>query len=104
MRGTWPVLGFRFDNATYLTDVNFVSDDELQKVMGAEVLIISALRKEKHHSHFTLSEAIEFSNWVGAEKTYITHISHQMGLHTEVEKELPPNVYLGYDNLILKVD
>lgn len=104
LHGTWPVLGFRFDTVTYLTDVNFVSDDQLEKVMGTEVLIISALRKEKHHSHFTLSEAIEFSKRVGAWKTYITHISHQMGLHSEVEKELPPNVFLGYDNLILEVN
>lgn len=104
LHGTWPVLGFRFDNVTYLTDVNFVADDELQKVKGTRVLIISALRKEKHHSHFTLSEAIEFSKRVGTEKTYITHISHQMGLHTEVGKELPPNVHLGYDNLILQED
>jgi len=104
LHGNWPVLGFRFENVTYLTDVNFVSDGEKAKVKDTEVLIISALRKEKHHSHFTLSEAIEFSNQVGAEKTYITHVSHQMGLHVNVEKELPPNVFLAYDNLILKVD
>lgn len=104
LHGTWPVLGFRFDNVTYLTDVNFISDDEFPKILGTEVLIVSALRKEKHHSHFSLSEAIDFSKRVKAEKTYITHISHQMGLHALVEKELPPHVYLGYDNLILELD
>lgn len=103
LHGTWPVLGFRFENVTYLTDVNFVSDEEREKIKGSEILIISALRKEKHHSHFTLSEAIEFSKQVGAKQTYITHISHQMGLHAEVEKELPDHVFLGFDNLVLKV-
>ncbi len=103
LHGSWPVLGFRVDSLTYLTDVNFVSDEEQEKVKGSETLIISALRKEKHHSHFTLSEAITFSKKVGVGKTYITHISHQMGLHNEVEKELPKNVFLGYDNLVLEI-
>ena len=104
LHGNWPVLGFRFENVTYLTDVNFVSDEERLKVKDSDILIISALRKEKHHSHFTLSEAIDFSKQVGAKKTYITHISHQMGLHDTVEKELPPNVFLAYDNLILEMN
>jgi phosphoribosyl 1,2-cyclic phosphate phosphodiesterase len=103
LHGQWPVLGFRFDNVTYLTDVNYVSKEEIEKIKGSKVLIISALRKEKHHSHFTLSEAIYFSKHVGVKKTYITHISHQMGLSENVEKELPPNVFLAFDGLELSV-
>ncbi|WP_223826544.1 MBL fold metallo-hydrolase [Flagellimonas sp. S3867] len=97
------VFGYRFGDFVYLTDVKRVADDEVNKIMGAKVLVINALRKQPHHSHFNLEEALTFAKKVGAEKTYFTHISHLLGFHSEVEKELPKNVFLAYDNLQLKI-
>ncbi|MEA5139537.1 MBL fold metallo-hydrolase [Arcicella rigui] len=94
-----PVYGFRVGDFTYITDVNYISDQALEKVKGSKVLVIGALRKEKHISHFTLDEAIEVFKKVQPEQGFITHISHQMGLHREVEEELPPFVRLAYDGL-----
>jgi phosphoribosyl 1,2-cyclic phosphate phosphodiesterase len=97
------VLGFRFGDFTYITDANFIADEELEKVKGSKVLVINALRKTTHISHFTLDEALEVIDKIKPEKAYITHISHMMGLHAEVEKELPPHVHLAYDGLTLHV-
>ena len=97
------VLGFRFGDFTYITDANFIADEELEKVKGSKVLVINALRKTTHISHFTLDEALEVIDKINPEKAYITHISHMMGLHAEVEKELPPHVHLAYDGLTLHV-
>ena len=77
--------------------------DFTKKIKGAKVRVVNALRKEPHHSHFNLEEAIEFAREAGADKTYFTHISHIMGFHEEVEKELPKNIHLAYDNLQLKI-
>ncbi len=98
-----PVFGFRIKDFTYITDVNFISDKELEKVRGSKVVVIGALRKEKHLSHFSLAEAIEVIEKIAPEQAYITHISHQMGLHREVEMELPPFINLAYDGLVLKL-
>jgi phosphoribosyl 1,2-cyclic phosphate phosphodiesterase len=97
------VLGFRFGDFTYITDANFIADEELEKIKGSKVLVINALRKTTHISHFTLDEALEVIDKIKPEKAYITHISHMMGLHAEVEKELPPHVHLAYDGLTLHV-
>ncbi|MBO0323348.1 MBL fold metallo-hydrolase [Muricauda sp. CAU 1633] len=97
------VFGYRFGDFVYLTDVKRVEKDQLKKIKGAKVLVVNALRKEPHHSHFNLEEAIAFAQEVCAEKTYFTHISHVMGFHKEVEKELPKNIHLAYDNLQLKI-
>ncbi|MFD2098723.1 MBL fold metallo-hydrolase [Flagellimonas iocasae] len=97
------VFGYRFKDFVYLTDVKRVEEDQLKKIRGVKILVVNALRKEPHHSHFNLEEAIEFAQEVGAEKTYFTHISHIMGFHEEVEKELPKNIHLAYDNLQLKI-
>jgi phosphoribosyl 1,2-cyclic phosphate phosphodiesterase len=97
------VLGFRFGDFTYITDANFISDEELEKVKGSKVLVINALRKTTHISHFTLDEALEVIDKIKPEKAYITHISHMMGLHAAVEKELPAHVHLAYDGLTLAV-
>lgn len=97
------VFGFRVDDFTYLTDVKSMNDDEMQKVMNSEVLIVNALRKEPHHSHFNLEEALSFIEKVRPKTAYFTHISHLMGFHSEVEKNLPKGVHLTYDNLILHV-
>ncbi len=98
-----PVLGFRIQDFTYITDVNSISDQELEKVYGSKVLVLGALQRQKHISHFTLHEAIEVAQKVNADMTYFTHISHKMGLHSEVEKELPPNIRLAYDGLNVRI-
>ncbi len=97
------VLGFRFGDFTYITDANFIADEELAKVKGTKVLVINALRKTKHISHFTLDEALEVIEKIQPERAYITHISHMMGLHAEVQRELPPNVFLAHDDLRLTI-
>lgn len=98
-----PVLGFRIQDFTYITDVNSISDQELEKVYGSKVLVLGALQRLKHISHFTLDEAIEVAQKVNADMTYFTHISHKMGLHSEVEKELPQNIRLAFDGLKVKI-
>lgn len=98
-----PVMGYRVNDFTYLTDVKTIADEELEKIMGTQVLVVNALREEPHHSHFNLEEALAFSKRVNAQKTYFTHISHLMGFHEEVEKKLPKNVFLAYDNLVLEL-
>lgn len=96
-----PVLGFRFDDFVYITDANFISDVEKEKIMGCHTLVLNALRKEPHISHFTLQEALDLIAEIKPQKAYLTHISHQLGLTATVEAELPPNVHLAYDGLQL---
>ena len=96
-----PVLGFRIRNFTYITDANFISDKEKEKIAGSEVIVLNALRKEPHISHFSLSEAVALFQELKPKKAYLTHISHLMGLHREVEAELPDFVHLAYDGLKL---
>jgi phosphoribosyl 1,2-cyclic phosphate phosphodiesterase len=98
-----PVLGFRIGDLVYITDANKIEPSEMRKIYGCSVLVINALRKEPHLSHFTLSQALEVARESGARQTYLTHISHQMGLHEAVEKELPDNVQLAYDRLTVKI-
>ncbi|CAZ98211.1 MBL fold metallo-hydrolase [Zobellia galactanivorans] len=97
------VLGFRIKHFTYLTDVKTISDEEAEKVKGTKFLVVNALREEPHHSHFNLEEALAFIDKIQPEKAYLTHISHMLGFHEEVEKKLPKNVHLAYDNLTLTV-
>ncbi|MBM3432317.1 MAG: MBL fold metallo-hydrolase [Bacteroidetes bacterium] len=94
-----PVLGFRFGDFTYITDANFIEESELDKIRGSRVLVLNALRKEKHLSHFTLSEAVELARALEVPQVYLTHISHQLGLHEAIEAELPTGIQLGYDGL-----
>ena len=94
-----PVLGFRVGGVTYITDTNHIPPDEEDKVKGTEILIINALRKEKHISHFSLGEAISFAQRINPSKTFFTHISHSMGFHEEVQASLPDNMYLAFDGL-----
>lgn len=98
-----PVLGFRIGDFSYLTDANYVAPEELDKMRGSKVIILNALRKEKHISHFNLEEAIALIQELAPEKAYLTHLSHQMGLHAEVEKELPANIHLAFDGLRIQV-
>lgn len=96
-----PVLGFRFGDITYITDANRIDDDQLELIRGSRILILNALRKEKHLSHFTLVEAIAIGEKLGVPEVYFTHISHQLGTHTSISKELPPGFHLAYDGLQL---
>ncbi len=98
-----PVFGFRIGNFTYITDANLISDDEMEKIKGSKTLVLNALQKEKHISHFTLDQAIEIGKKCEAEKVYFTHISHKMGKHRTVSKELPENMELAYDGLQLTI-
>jgi phosphoribosyl 1,2-cyclic phosphate phosphodiesterase len=98
-----PILGFRIGDFTYLTDVKTISDEEAEKVKGSEVLVVNALREEPHYSHFNLEEALEFIQKVKPKRAYLTHISHRMGFHKEVEKKLPNNVHLAYDTLTITI-
>ena len=97
------VFGFRFGDFTYLTDVKTISEEEKSKIMGSRVVVVNALREEAHHSHFNLEEALSFIEDIKPEKAYLTHISHLLGFHEEVEKKLPKGVHLAYDNLILNI-
>jgi phosphoribosyl 1,2-cyclic phosphate phosphodiesterase len=94
-----PILGFRIHDFTYITDANFISKDEIQKIKGTKHLILTGLRKQKHISHFALSESLKLIEELNPERGYITHISHQLGLHKEIQNELPSNVILAYDGL-----
>jgi phosphoribosyl 1,2-cyclic phosphate phosphodiesterase len=98
-----PVFGFRMNDFTYITDANYISDAEKEKIKGTKVLVLSALRREPHISHFNLEQAIEMVKELKPEKAYFTHISHQLGLHEEVQRELPANIELAYDGLKLEL-
>lgn len=93
------VLGFRIGNFSYITDANFIPEEEKKKIYGSEVLVLNALRREPHPSHFTLDQALAQAQELKSKKTYFVHMSHQIGLHEEVEDELPENVHLAFDGL-----
>ena len=94
-----PITAFRIANFAYVTDANFIPEESMKKLEGVEYLVINALRKEPHLSHFTLGQALEVVKRLNVKQAYITHIGHQMGLHGEVSDELPDNVKLAYDML-----
>ncbi len=96
-----PVLGFRFGKFTYITDANRIDEDERKKIMGSEIIVLNALRKEKHISHFALSEAVAMVNELKVPSAYFTHMSHQIGKHSEINKELPAGIELAWDELTL---
>ena len=97
-----PVLGFRFGKFTYITDANRIDEPEREKIRGSEVIVLNALRKQKHISHFTLEEAIDVVTDLQVPTAYFTHISHQLGRHADVEQELPTGMHLAWDGLVLK--
>lgn len=99
-----PVLGFRFGDFSYVTDANFIPDESFKLLEGTEILVLNALQKESHISHFTLDEAVEMAQRIGAKQTYFTHISHRLGLHEQIDRELPEGIALGYDGLELTLD
>lgn len=98
-----PVLGFRIGSFSYLTDANYIEPRELEKMRGSKVIMINALRKEKHISHYSLNEALALAAELQPQETYFTHISHQMGLYSKVQNELPPNTFLAYDGLKISI-
>lgn len=98
-----PILAFRVGEMAYITDANHIAPEELEKLKGVKVMVINALRRQKHFSHFSLPEALEVIDKVQPEQAYLTHISHEMGLHAEVEKTLPQGVFLAYDNLEVEI-
>ena len=98
-----PVVGFRVGDVAYLTDFNRISDSEVEKLKGLKVFVVNALRHQRHLSHFSLSGAMELARKVGAEQTYFTHMSHQIGLHAEQDALLPAGVNFAYDGLIVEV-
>ena len=98
-----PVLGFRIKDFTYITDAKTISDTEKEKIRGSKILVINALQKQEHISHFTLDEALAFAAEIGAEQTYLTHVSHRLGKHADVSAQLPAGVFLAYDGLKLAI-
>ncbi|WP_149244611.1 MBL fold metallo-hydrolase [Dyadobacter sp. 32] len=98
-----PVFGYRIGDFTYITDANYISEAEQEKIKGSRVLVLDTLQKEPHLSHFTLSQALELIARLDVKQAYLIHMSHKLGLHEEVEKELPPNVRLAYDGLVLEL-
>ncbi|MEM0578168.1 MBL fold metallo-hydrolase [Flavobacterium polysaccharolyticum] len=101
MHGDLQVFGYRVDDFAYLTDVKTVATEEVEKLKNLDVLVLNALRITPHNTHFNLQEALDFIALVQPKKTYLTHISHLLGFHEEVQKQLPENVFLAYDNLII---
>lgn len=97
------VIGFRIGDFTYITDANYISPEELEKVKHSKVLVLNALRHEKHVSHYNLEEALEVGNEAKCGLVYFTHISHQLGLHKDVESTLPPGFHLAFDGLTLEM-
>ena len=102
MHHKMPVKGFRIGGITYITDANFISEEEKKKIKGSEIIIINALRKEEHISHYTFKQAIDLMFELEPKKAYFTHISHQLGLHKEVMNELPDWIELAYDGLTVE--
>lgn len=97
-----PIIGYRIGNMAYITDANYIPEETKEKLIGVKYLVVNALRKEKHISHFSLREALAFIEEISPRKAFITHIGHDMGKYADVSGELPANVMLGYDGL--KVD
>jgi phosphoribosyl 1,2-cyclic phosphate phosphodiesterase len=98
-----PVFGFRFGNFTYITDANRIEESVKEKIKGSHTIVLNALRNEHHISHFTLNEAIDLVHELQIPNAYFTHISHQLGKHDDVEKNLPQGIHLAYDGLVLTV-
>jgi phosphoribosyl 1,2-cyclic phosphate phosphodiesterase len=98
-----PILGYRICDFTYITDAKYISEATIEKIKGTKVLVVNALQIEDHIAHFSYKEAMDFAEMIGAEMTYFTHISHNLGLQEELEQSLPSNIRLAYDGLVLEV-
>lgn len=100
---TLPIFGYRIRNFGYITDASFISETEKKKLMGVKVLVINALRREQHYSHFNLEQALAIIEEIKPERAYLTHVSHRLGKYVDVSHELPQNVFLGIDNQLIEV-
>jgi phosphoribosyl 1,2-cyclic phosphate phosphodiesterase len=103
LHGNLQVFGFRIDNFAYLTDIKTIEKSEIEKLKGIKILVVNCLHEIEHHSHFNLKEALDFITLVQPKKTYLTHISYTFGFHEEIQKKLPKNVFLAYDNLEITI-
>lgn len=103
MHGKLPVLGFRFGDFAYITDMSAISVQEEKKLRGVGVLVVNALHFDPHHSHLNVEGALEFIRRIDPRQAFLTHISHRMGRHAEVNALLPSNVALGYDGLEIRI-
>jgi phosphoribosyl 1,2-cyclic phosphate phosphodiesterase len=101
--GSLQVFGYKLEDFVYLTDVKSMDDAEINKIKKCKVLVINCLREEPHATHFNLEEALHFISLVQPQQTYLTHISHLFGFHSEIQKQLPPNVFVAYDNLEITI-
>ncbi len=99
IHGQLPILGFRFDGLVYITDAKYVSETEMAKIIGCDILIVNALHKHEHHSHFNLTESLAFIEKVKPKKSFLIHMSHIMGKYETISRQLPINVQLAYDGL-----
>ncbi len=99
MHGTLPIFGYRFDNLAYITDASFIEDKEKEKLKNLDILVVNALRIKEHPTHFNLEKALQLINELNPKQAYLTHISHKLGFHKEIEEKLPENVSLAYDGL-----
>ena len=102
LHGQLPVLGFRFGDFTYITDMKTIEPKEKDKIMGTKILVINALHHKPHNTHLNLEEALAFAEEIGADSTYFIHCSHRMGLYADIEKEVPEGIYFAYDGLRLE--
>jgi phosphoribosyl 1,2-cyclic phosphate phosphodiesterase len=98
-----PVLGFRIHDFTYITDANFIDENEIKKIHGSEILVLNALHYDPHISHYTVAEAIEIMQQVKPKKGIFVHMSHRLGLHAEEEKKLPEFIRFAYDGLKVEI-
>jgi phosphoribosyl 1,2-cyclic phosphate phosphodiesterase len=98
-----PVLGFRIGEMAYITDANYIAEEEKEKLYGVKYFIINALRREKHVSHYTLAEALELIKEISPKRAWLTHLSHQMGYHSKLENELPSHIHPAYDGFSFEV-
>jgi phosphoribosyl 1,2-cyclic phosphate phosphodiesterase len=103
MHGKLQAFGYRIGDFAYLTDVKTIDQAEIDKLKNLKVLVVNALREEPHETHFNLQEALDFINLVRPEKAYLTHVSHRMGFHADVQKRLPANIFLAHDNLEITI-
>ena len=104
MHGKLPIIGYRIDKFAYVTDIKSIDSEDIALLRGVDTLVVSALRFEKpHHSHFLVSDAIEFSHQIGAQQVYLTHVCHDMGCHEDAEKKLPAHFHIAYDNEVIEL-
>jgi len=103
MHGNLQVFGYRIEDFAYLTDIKTIADEEIAKLINCKVIVVSALRIEPHNTHFNLQEALDFIAKIKPQRAYLTHISHMLGFHEDVQKQLPDNVFLAYDNLEITI-